>query len=236
MGLKFDIFENYPEVQYGISSLEENIVKAVGSDNATIETQYAYFQKFAVDSGRVVTPLLIGGVKVVVVRSEDGGKVIPDTDGLATADKNLFLSITAADCFPLYFYDPGKEIVALIHAGWKGVAKGIVAEAFAKFRDLGVETESLLMAIGPGIRQCHFEVGKDLLNKFPDFQKFAIERGGNFFVDLPKMKSEQFVSFGGRMENVEDVNECTYCLPEKYLSHRREKESNSRMLAYIGLE
>lgn len=237
MGLKFDIFEKYQRLNYGISSVNEDTVKIVADDKATIEKRDAYFASLGISKDKVVTPLLVGGSKVVVVDLKNGGDLLTDTDGLVTKETGLYLSIAVADCFPLYFYAPNDGVVALVHAGWKGVAGGIIEKTTdLMLNNFGLIGGDFLVGIGPGIRSCHFEIKDDVFNHFSKYNDSIIRRGSEVFVDLPRVILRKLTDKGVKVENIEDIEECSYCLADKYFSHRRDAVSRSRMITYIGIK
>ncbi len=184
-----------------------------------------------------ITAGLVHGTRLKRVDLSDNKKIIWKTDGLITNEKNLFLSLTGADCFPVYFFDKKAGAIGIAHAGWRGVVGGIILEMIYKFKEeFSSSPENLEVIIGPGIRICHFEIGEDVLDKFSDYEKFIQSRDGKIFVSLPRIIKEQLLEIGVQAKNIKDSEECTYCLEEKYFSYRREqKKIPDVMVAYIGL-
>ncbi|OGF66602.1 hypothetical protein A2757_00910 [Candidatus Giovannonibacteria bacterium RIFCSPHIGHO2_01_FULL_48_47] len=234
--MKFSIFEKYPRLRYGISEKSDgamelgkqilNGAEPIGRNN--------HFKKLGVPYEKVVSADLIHGINVSVVDYNNGGIVIPKTDGLLTKFPNLFLAITVADCFPIYFFDPEIRIIGLVHAGWRGVTKNITSKALEILSKLGATASNLLIGIGPGIQVCHFEVKEDALKEFGRHDEI-IERDGKTFVDLSAIIQKQIAAFGVPKEKVENSGECTYCLKDRYFSYRRDKPAEIRaMVAYIG--
>lgn len=175
-----------------------------------------------------------------VVTLADDQTVIYDTDGLLTSDHGLFLCLTVADCFPVYFWSKPRTagVVGLAHAGWRGASNNIVGQMVEKIKlEFSCSPEDLMTAIGPGIRQCHFEVKEDVLQKFVVYPEFAARRDGKTFFDLAGVIKKQLLGAGILADNITDIGECTYCLSDRYFSYRRDKTSPiNTMLAYIGLE
>ena len=129
------------------------------------------------------------------------------------------------------------RVVGLAHAGWRGVSGNIVGKMVAKIKlEFAYNPEDLMATIGPGIRQCHFEVKEDVLNKFSNFPEQIATRNGRTYIDLAAIIKLQLISAGIPHENITDAGECTYCLPDKYFSYRRAKITPGEpMLAYIGM-
>ena len=234
--MKFSNFDKYPELRYGISEKSDGVmelgkrilngVEPIGRNN--------YFKKLGVPYEKVVSVDLVHGTNVSVVDYNNGGLVIPKMDGLLTKFPNLFLAVTVADCFPIYFFDPEIGIIGLVHAGWRGVAKNITSKALEILSKLGATANNLLIGIGPGIQVCHFEVKRDALKEFGRHNEM-IEHDGKTFIDLSAIIQKQIAAFGVSKENVENSGECTYCLEDRYFSYRRDKPAEIQaMVAYIG--
>jgi len=193
---------------------------------------------------------LAHGADIRVVTMSDDKTVAYGCDGLVTATLNLFLCLTVADCFPVYFWSKNKKakprtpprrgarVIGLAHAGWRGVSGNIVGKMVSKINsEFACNPGDLMAAIGPGIRQCHFEVKEDVLNNFFDFPKQIATRNGRTYIALAGILKKQLSASGVLPNNIVDSDECTYCLGEKYFSYRRDKtDPIEAMLAYIGLE
>ena len=223
----FRIFKDYSDLILAFSE------KSDGSMKFSSKNRERFFNKLGIDKNLIVRADLVHENKVKLVSYKDAGKLVEKTDGLLSKEKNLFLTITTADCLPIFIYDPKKEIIGLIHGGWKSLANNILAKAV---KDLSGNT---LVGIGPGISQCHFEVKQDLVQKFLDQRIFTPEvilrKDNKLFLDLKKLAKFQLIELGIREENIELNQECTFCLSDKYFSFRRDKPENVQtMLAIIG--
>jgi YfiH family protein len=127
-----------------------------------------------------------------------------------------------ADCLPVLFAAADGSAVAAAHAGWRGLAAGVLA---ATIEALGVPAEDLLAWIGPGIGLRHFEVGPDvreaLLALDPSgVDSFTANRDDRFLADLPGLAQRQLEALG--VGQICGGRECTYAQPEQYFSHRRD--------------
>lgn len=111
---------------------------------------------------------------VVKITANDAGKglysyetSIPKCDAMYTNEKNIPLTICIADCLPVFIYDEKHHAMAVVHAGWRGVANFIVHKTIrAMGRDFGTEREDVQVYIGPGIARKSFAVSQDLAEKF----------------------------------------------------------------------
>jgi len=220
----FKIFSKHLNIIIAISEKKNGPMK-FSPDN-----RENFLRKLGIEDKLTVKAGLVHENNVKVVSDEDAGKTIEKTDGLITADKSLFLTITVADCLPIFIFDSEKEIIGLIHGGWRGLAKNILAEAVKNL------SKDILVGIGPGISQCHFEVKQDVLREFKPYLKDTLlKRDGKLFLDLKKIAKLQLIDIGIKPENIEISPECTFCLQNKYFSFRRDKPQKLQtMLALIG--
>jgi hypothetical protein len=153
-------------------------------------------------------------------------------DALITKEKNIVLGIFIADCLPVFFYDPKKEIIALAHAGWRGLYKGILQNVIKKFKNLGSSPQDILVYIGPSIGPCHYVVGEELIKAFNRKYKFLGKSfyrklEGTFYLDLWKIAKLILLNEGLKNKNIELSKICTYC-HKNLFSHRREKHKGEK--------
>jgi len=188
-----------------------------------------YFNKIGIGPELVVTTGSLHNNNISTVKDSHTGKILKNVDGLLTNQSGLFLSLTVADCLPLYLFDPKNQIVGLLHCGWRGIEKNIVEEGIKKMiKDFGSLPENILAGIGPGISKCHFEVGEDVAGRLGSTEKF---------VDLKDLVNKKLLASGIKKENIEISPECTHCLSEKYFSFRRDKPVKTQtMVAVIGMQ
>jgi len=133
---------------------------------------------------------------------------LEDVDAHATSVPGLGLLILGADCLPVALV--GRERVAMLHCGWRGLAAGIVARVAATF------AEPPAAAIGPGIGRCCYEVGPEVLSEFADLDGVADGQ----MLDLRAIARRHLEAAG--VDRIEDVDLCTSCRPDLFFSHRRD--------------
>ena len=90
----------------------------------------------------------------------------PRADAIVTRIKGLAIGVTAADCGPILFVDPGARVIGAAHAGWKGALTGIVWSTVEAMEKLGADRANVVAAIGPLIRQHSYEVGDEFVDRF----------------------------------------------------------------------
>ena len=175
--------------------------------------------------------------KIITIGRHNRKKFFTGFDGSITNQKGLTLTVSVADCFPVYFYDAEKQVVGLLHSGWQGTVKNIAGKTVGQLKKtFDTSTKNLLVGIGPGIRACHFEIKKDILRYFLEYPQAIKKIGGKIFADLPKIINSQLKDAGVKAANIKDAKECTFCERKKYFSFRRDQPKKPKtMLAYIGL-
>jgi purine-nucleoside/S-methyl-5'-thioadenosine phosphorylase / adenosine deaminase len=159
----------------------------------------------------------------------DGWLILDGVDGHATRSRGVLLTVTVADCIPIYLALPTKGAIALLHAGWRGASSGILAHAveLLKARALG-PARDIIMHCGVGICGQCYEVGSEVLSRFAGR---AVAGPGH--VDLRGVLAEQARDLG-----VEQVTISPWCSAhdrERFFSHRASRGGEGRMVAYLGL-
>jgi YfiH family protein len=156
-----------------------------------------------------------------------------NTDAVISLSSDIVLSIQVADCVPLFILDKKSNMFGLVHAGWRGTAKGIVGNTMSEFKRINEQTRDLIALIGPSIKQCCFEIGPEVAEKFSN--DYVIQgTGDRSFLDLQGVVINQLRTAGIMNTNIINLNECTCCQPEKYYSYRREGKRAGRMIAICG--
>lgn len=159
-------------------------------------------------------PLARGAqVHGAVVRRVRGELEVEEADGQATARDDVAVMVAVADCLPVAVAGPGG--VAMLHAGWRGLAGGVLEEGVRALRELGTDGP-LAAVIGPGARSCCYEVGDDVRDAFGESRSR---------IDLATIAARRLTASG--VGQIEDVARCTIC-DERYFSYRREGEAAGR--------
>ena len=136
------------------------------------------------------------------------GAQLDQVDGHTTTATGLGLLVLVADCLPVALAGEGR--VAMLHAGWRGLAGGILARGVAAF------DEPPAAAIGPGIGRCCYAVGPEVLDAFGDLEGVADGR----MLDLRAVAEAKLRAAG--VERIEHVDLCTACRNDLFYSHRRD--------------
>jgi len=188
----------------------------------------------------------VHGTRIAIVDQRDAGKgwhhpnsARPRTDGLITATRGLPLAVAVADCLPILFVDEQARAVGVVHAGWRGLLRGILSQAVLKFRqELGISAERLWVAVGPAIGPEAFIVRGEVLARLRRHYPEAVRKGtapdcAGF--DLGRAAGVQLISQGIRKNQLIIIRDCTAGHPRKYFSHRRDQGRTGRMLGMVQI-
>ena len=174
---------------------------------------------------RLITAYQIHSAEVVVAERAWAPGKRPRADAIVTKIPNLAVGVSTADCGPVLFADPQARVVGAAHAGWRGALTGILEATLAAMERLGAERGRIVAALGPMIRQPHYEVGSEFVARFSaadsDNQRFfaAAGRADHAMFDLPGYIRARLTGTG--LAQVEDLGACTYAEPTRFFSYRR---------------
>jgi YfiH family protein len=171
---------------------------------------------------------------VMVVREQSCDQVaVLEADGLITDRLDAILTVTVADCLPVFLVDPEHRAFALLHSGWKGT--GIVIEALQRMhQEYGSRASEMTVTIGPGIGSCCYQVEE---NRYSEFRRrFGLKavrrRDEQPFLDLHTANIGILLKHGVRA--IRTCTDCTVCTPQ-LASYRRDGLAFKHMLACIGV-
>ncbi|HSZ04335.1 MAG TPA: polyphenol oxidase family protein [Solirubrobacteraceae bacterium] len=145
-------------------------------------------------------------------------------DGQATALANVGTMVLAADCLPVALGCDGA--VATVHAGWRGLAAGVLEQGVLALRELAGDEVPIVAIVGPGAGACCYEVGREVHEAFGGAHRAGAS------IDLRAIAHERLAAAG--VVHVRDVDACTIC-DERYFSHRREGARAGRQVGVAWL-
>lgn len=158
-------------------------------------------------------------------------------DAVVTNNKGLLIGVQVADCVPILIYEPIKRVIAAVHAGWRNTAKGILKKTIIKMiESFNCNVSDVLIAIGPSIRGCCYEVGREVI------EALQVETPSNDYiicfnrrehVDLAVANKIQALSIGIKDENTWICPDCTFCNHTRYASYRYHGKEASRQYGII---
>ena len=137
-----------------------------------------------------------------------------------------------ADCLPILLYDAQKKITAAVHAGWRGVASGIVRKTLQCMNEQWHTSPSSIYAfVGPSAGECCYEIGPETALHFKE--SILKERNRRLYLNLKEGVLLQLLDEGIQRMNIEIRPECTIC-NTMFHSYRRDGNKSGRMMAVIG--
>jgi len=215
-----------------------NVSTAVGDAPENVrENRARLAQIVGVSPKDFVTAWLVHGHDVARVGPEPRGTRVRHRDALITDTPEVPLFMTFADCVPVILYDPEHHAVGLAHAGWRGTAAGVTMRTIAAMQQAyGTRPEALVVALGPAIHMCHYEVGPDVIEAFDVFGRGPVvfeRQEDRYYLDLIATNVQQ-----AQMMHVRDVLTapyCTACRTDLFYSHRAEKGKTGRFGVLVML-
>ena len=169
------------------------------------------------------------GTRVIEHSGKARGWLIGNgADGHLTSERGVLLSVAVADCVPVYLIHPDSGAVALLHAGWRGITAGILESGVKMMTDrAGASPAEIIMHCGVSICGDCYEVGTEVLQKL-----CGQSAPGSRFVDLRAELAARAEHLG--LVDITSSDWCTAHHSERFLSHRRSRSADGRMVAYIG--
>ena len=145
-------------------------------------------------------------------------------DAIVSKVKNIGISILAADCAPILFYDPKNKIIACAHSGWKGALNGIIKNTIKKFNELNSNNNDLIAVVGPCIKKQNYKVKIDFFKKFVTQDKknesfFEKINNEKYTFDLRGFINKEISNLN--VKNIENIEIDTFSEKEFFYSYRR---------------
>lgn len=215
--------------------------------NAVKANRALFCQAVGVDYDQIVTAQQVHGDHIALVEGEHKGMgaksydtSIGETDALITNTPGLPLMLFFADCVPVLIADPIHKAVGISHAGWKGTVAKIAQKTVLKMKEhFGSKPSDCLVAIGPSIGPCCYEVDEIVINQLKiqfDCWKQLVEPWKNRWkLNLWAANRVQLKQIGVPDDNIFESGVCTSCSTELFFSHRAEKGNTGRIGAVVAL-
>lgn len=185
------------------------------------------------DKNSIVMTEQVHGDNVYIVGKGDAGCKIAETDGLITNERGIVLCTFHADCIPLFFLDPVKKAIGLAHSGWRGTRLNIGGKVVQKMKSqYNCDPKDILVAIGPSIGLCHFEVDHDVADLF---DKKYIQMYEKPHIDLRRLCRDNLIVEGISPDNITVTDICTYCKNDLFYSYRGDDMKTGSMVAVMQL-
>lgn len=170
----------------------------------------------------------------------------PAGDALVTARLGLTVAVATADCVPVLMYDPGAGAVAAAHAGWRGIAAGVIGATLAAMvEEFGTRPADCRAAVGPCVGATAYRVGPEVGEAFASqglpsdlFRAGARDTGGDattWLCDLGRAVTWQLRDGGVPPGSIWLASRCTFTEQETFHSYRRDGEAAGRMTSGVTL-
>ncbi len=193
--LQFKRLLEYPNLKHAFTLRPLNFAGILDYEEKkeVVQKNYeAICQSLEIDNNNIYRPEQTHTGNVAIVNNQMPGtftKEFKDIDALITEKKLKALVLAFADCMPLLFFDPTKNVIANTHSGWRGTIQMICKNTVEGMISLyQCKPADIICCIGPTIRKCHFEVDEDVkdlfYNKFKsemDIDKYIVGAGINFY-------------------------------------------------------
>lgn len=164
---------------------------------------------------------------------------IKETDALVTNKTGICLCVQTADCVPILLFDPINNVIAAVHAGWRGTVKKIVEIAVQKMvQKYKSSSENIVAAIGPSISADIYEVGNEVVEEvkksIPNAELLLHKNSsGKYHVNLWEANRQILLKNGLSEKHIEILGECSFSQGSKYFSARKEGIDTGRMVSGI---
>jgi polyphenol oxidase len=208
-----------------------NLGMATGDDPAAVADNRRRVEAFIPSAP--VWLRQVHGADVVTLDSADinvARTLAPIADAAVTRERDVVLSVLIADCLPVLFAERTGDVIGVAHAGWRGLASGVLENTVAA---MGVDPAAIVVWLGPAIGMNAFEVGKDVVDAFAGsdvHEAFAPKGHGKWNADLYAIACARLERCGVR--NVNGGAYCTFTDRARFFSYRRDRETG-RMAALI---
>lgn len=195
-----------------------------------VMAQWAAFRAAEPGFSLVALGRQVHGTEVAWHEGGRGWLVLDGVDGHATGAPGILMTVTLADCTPVYLVDPSRGALALLHAGWRGASGRILERGVRLLAGRAGSTPAdIIMHCGVSICEPCYEVGSEVFESFG----LAAPAGGKGPIDVRQRLVEQARSLG-----ITEVSVSSWCSghdAELFHSHRRSKGADGRMVAYLGI-
>jgi YfiH family protein len=165
----------------------------------------------------------------------------PEADAVISEEVGVRIAVVTADCLPILLAGDRGCVVAAVHAGWRGLAGGVINACLAALRERLGKSETIVSVVGPYIRKCCYEVGEPVLDAFEERFSKALPsamrqtRPGHAHLDLGLLAREALRAEGVESDQIGFLEDaCTACDAERFYSYRRDGTGTSRLVHFIA--
>jgi len=199
----------------------------------------------AIDPGAIIMCDQRHSAEIVCLSSRPSAT--PIADAIIAEEPGIFPAIRTADCLPILVIDPAARVSAAIHAGWRGTAKRLARKVIETLRlNYHTNPEDLLIALGPCIGVCCYEVGVEVIEALeahiPFSDNYSTAKSahtsrhacGKYMLDLAEINRAEILSCGVPEANIKKAGLCTRCREDLFFSYRRDNGRTGRQISIVG--
>ena len=239
--LKSALFSKFPEIIFGLSTkiglnrtspFYFNLSYTVDDNPAVVkENREAFYNSLGLTSSQIAIQKQVHSDIVTIVDSpgQQG-----ESDAMITSEIGIGLTISTADCTPIFIYDINQKVIAAVHSGWRGTEKKILAKTFTILKDkYSSNPNDLYIYVGPSISQKNYEVGKEVADQFDGI--FIKEISGKLYLDVLAANLKMISEAGVDFAKVEVSPLCSFKEKDLLHSFRRDGKYSGRSHGILAM-
>jgi len=248
MSYSLPALANYPLICQAFSTTADgNMSFLWGEKNSVADNRRKFLEHLKLNSSKVISAELQNSDTVLRVGRGDAGYGVLQNDyklkadGLITNEPDLYLWHMVGDCLSVLIYDPAHQAIGLVHAGWQGINLNIIAKTINLMNaQFNTSATTLIIGLGPGIRQCCYVYTKHPLMALPSWRPYlTLLPSGLTAINLTARLGDQLMQAGVKPTNIFDSGLCT-AHDNNFFSHYRDQRLNQpdqgRFATLIGLK
>jgi YfiH family protein len=255
---RFDVLSGQKNLLHGISTRRGgvsappyhwlNLGFGTEEDRIVEENYRIVLKALRLDPNLLIASKQVHGNEVLVIdewSSSSAGytphHMVPHVDALICSAKGPVVMVRIADCVPILLFDPAREVIAIVHAGWRGTIKGIALKVVRTLKEkVSCLPENVRAGLGPSIGPCCYTLSEERVTEtkgaLPGAGRFLTRRPRGFTFDLWEANRDQLLAGGLKESNIETANLCTWCNAHLFYSYRKEGGTTGRFGAFIGMK
>ena len=207
-----------------------NLGERIGDDDQAVASNRGFLRRLL--PHEPIWMRQVHGTRVVEAEPRSLGE---EADGAVARETGRVCAVLTADCLPVLLADAAGTVVGIAHAGWRGLAAGVIENVV---HAMGVAPKSLIAYLGPAIGAGAYEVGRDVFDAFVAADPvaataFAPRGAGKFLADLNRLARQRLTRLG--VGSIHGGILCTYSDPERFYSYRRDG-ATGRMASLVWME
>lgn len=226
-------------LSFGRGDSNENVIENYKRLCSSVGFEFDTLVASAQDHNNIVRCVTHKEYGIGITKAKD----MQSVDALVTNEKNVTLVTYYADCTPLFFIDTNKKVIGLAHAGWRGTVKRIGAEVVETMKNnYGSNPLDIVVAIGPAISSCCYEVDEQCCKYFKDMTDLETEKfievkpKGKYMLNLLEANKQIVEKVGVLDENIIVSDVCTMCNSDLLWSHRATNGKRGGMSAFMCIK